>query len=443
MALLVVFTVVPIAAVALIAFDTQERLMAASTLDGLEAVARAKAEAIDQFTDIRRRDVERMSHLVAPEVTSLAKALAQADPGDVKPSQEVAAPQQLDDVNAVGAAAVVSVAPPGQPAVAVPSRPPSLALPSLDPAQRAVDDARTVLLRKLGLLVWDQGAFEELIVIDQAGLVLAATFSEHTGKTAAALEYFERGRRATYVQPVFLSPITNELTMVISTPIRDESNTDIGVLAARLNLKRFFRLINDYTGLGKTGETVVGKKLGDEVVFMAPTRHDDTAAAVRRLRMGSATDHALQAAARGDSGRGISRDYRGKQVYAAWIHARSLEWGVVTKIDQAEAAAPIMQARDRIIGLTLVVGCLVLLASLVASRALVRPLGHLKDAADRISKGNFDVELDIRSGDEIGDLADSFERMVAAIKYFRETSRPDDDADPEPTSEEPGEAVPG
>jgi hypothetical protein len=40
------------------------------------------------------------------------------------------------------------------------------------------------------------------------------------------------------------------------------------------------------------------------------------------------------------------------------------------------------------------------------------------------------VSLDIRSKDEIGELADSFERMVAAVKFFREQSR-HADGDPE------------
>src|SRR5690606_5853801 len=176
----------------------------------------------------------------------------------------------------------------------------------------------------------------------------------------------------------------------------------------------------DFTGLGKTGETVVAKKLGDEVVFMAPTRHDDNAALKRKIKVGSRVSTELQQASRGDIGRGVITDYRGVKVFAAWRPAPSLEWGLVTKIDRAEAAAPLSAARNRILGLALVVAGLVMIASLLAARQLVRPLGELKEAADKISKGNFDVELDIRSGDEIGELADSFERMVAAIKYFRE-----------------------
>jgi HAMP domain-containing protein len=418
-------------AVALIAFDTMARTMEQSTLDGLQGLARAKAEAIDQFTDIRTRDVERMAQIISPQLAGLFAA-ERASEKLVPPGPPEEPPQQIEDAQAIKPENAPPPNPTPEPEVPTEDPPAALTGPRAE-AQRALEAARDELTQKLGLLVWDRGAFEELIVMDQTGLVKASTFRQHTGKTAAPVEYFERGRRATYVQPVFRSPITDELTMVIATPIRDDSNTEIGVLAARLDLKRFFRLINDFTGLGKTGETMVGKRIKDEIVFMAPTRHDDDAALNRTIAPDSEVAQEVRDAARGGSGSGVVSDYRGVRVYAAWYGVPSLEWGLIAKIDHAEAVAPLAAARYRILALALLVAGLVVLASLGAARALVRPLGELKEAADKISKGNFDVELDIRSGDEIGELSDSFERMVAAIKYFRETAR----EGPEEVGQEP------
>ena len=444
LALLLVFALIPTVAVALIGLDTMGRTMEQTTLDGLEALARAKAEAVDQFTDIRTRDVERMAQLVSPELAGLLEAEAAHQGQRATPPPEEP-PEQIDDAKAIEPDGTPRPDPVPERETPPEEAPAQLPQPETE-ADRQLESARAELSQKLGLLLWDQGAFEELIVMDQSGLVKASTFREHTGKTAAPVEYFERGRRATYVQPVFRSPITNELTMVIATPIRNASNTEIGVLAARLNLKRFFRLINDYTGLGRTGETVVGKKIKEEIVFMAPTRHDADAALTRKIAVGSGVSRELQEAARGDSGRGLVTDYRGVKVYAAWRSIPSLEWGLLAKIDHDEATAPVRAARNRIIALALLVAGLVVVASIIAARALVRPLGELRVAADKISKGDFEVELDIRSGDEIGELADSFERMVAAIKYFRASALETPEADEvdagEPTAaapEPPGE----
>ena len=274
----------------------------------------------------------------------------------------------------------------------------------------------------LRLLLWDQSSFEELLVIDATGRVVVATFDGHEGRSAAELEYFRQGMKATFLQPVFRSPITEQLTMVIAAPIRSEEGKDLGVLAARLNLSRFFALIGDVTGLGRSGETVVGKLIGDELVFMAPTRHDARAALERTIPSDATTALPLQEAARGQSGRGAQLDYRQTRALAAWQHVPSLGWGLVVKLDHDEAMAAVTEARRTMLLISLVVVVLGILASFVAARALVKPLNDLKIAVERISKGDFAIELLPHSADEFGELADSFERMVAAIKFFRERS---------------------
>jgi methyl-accepting chemotaxis protein len=198
-------------------------------------------------------------------------------------------------------------------------------------------------------------------------------------------------------------------------------------LAARLNLKRFFHLINDVTGLGRTGETVVGKKIDKEVVLMAPTRHDPGAALLRKVTIGANESRALQEASRGQTGEGQTIDYRGQFVFASWQYVPSLDWGLVVKIDYAEAMQVVEESRETTLALTGVIVLLAIAASVVVSQAFVAPLLELQSATQRISRGDFNVALDIRSRDEIGELADSFDRMIAAIKFFREHSRHEED----------------
>jgi HAMP domain-containing protein len=53
------------------------------------------------------------------------------------------------------------------------------------------------------------------------------------------------------------------------------------------------------------------------------------------------------------------------------------------------------------------------------ARAILIPVDHLKDVAENVSLGNLDMTVRRYSDDEIGDLADSFSRMVTAVKFFR------------------------
>jgi HAMP domain-containing protein len=71
------------------------------------------------------------------------------------------------------------------------------------------------------------------------------------------------------------------------------------------------------------------------------------------------------------------------------------------------------------VGVSLLGLLLGLAMSYVLARAILTPVDHLKDVAENVSLGNLEVSVRRYSEDEIGDLADSFSRMVAAVKYFR------------------------
>ena len=295
------------------------------------------------------------------------------------------------------------------------------------PTSPALSDLR----EKLGLILWDQSKFEELLIIDSEGKVIASTHAPHEGKSAAELEYFRSGMGASYIQPVFKSPITGRLSMVLSTPIRGPQAQTVGVLAARLNLARLFQRVNDVTGLGETGETIVGKRVDEEIIFMAPTRHDPAAALERRVSVTEGEGRSIHGAVSGQSGSGERTDYRDVEVLAAWEKIPSLEWGMVVKIDRDEVMLPVREARRQLLLFSLLLIIAAVASSLIAARALLAPLNKLERAADQVSRGNLDVDLDIHSRDEIGDLAASFERMIAAIRFFRAHSRQMEEEDEE------------
>jgi methyl-accepting chemotaxis protein len=85
-----------------------------------------------------------------------------------------------------------------------------------------------------------------------------------------------------------------------------------------------------------------------------------------------------------------------------------------------------------VIGISLVGLILGIFASYKLARAILVPVEHLKGVAENVSLGNLDIEVHRYSDDEIGDLADSFSRMVTAVKFFRMVAEPSpDEAAPE------------
>ena len=60
----------------------------------------------------------------------------------------------------------------------------------------------------------------------------------------------------------------------------------------------------------------------------------------------------------------------------------------------------------------------VVVISLFAKRYITEPIGKLRDLADKVSLGDLNAEVTINSKDEIGDLANSFGRMVVAVRFL-------------------------
>jgi signal transduction histidine kinase len=59
-------------------------------------------------------------------------------------------------------------------------------------------------------------------------------------------------------------------------------------------------------------------------------------------------------------------------------------------------------------------------ASLVFARRLSKPLEHLADMAEKVGQGEFDVNVDVNSRDEIGTLSSSFNRMTGELREREE-----------------------
>ncbi len=70
--------------------------------------------------------------------------------------------------------------------------------------------------------------------------------------------------------------------------------------------------------------------------------------------------------------------------------------------------------------IAVIVGLLVIVPIIAyyLSRGITGPIGHLRDAAEKVSMGDMSVVISVESDDEIGDLAQSFERMVMAVRFL-------------------------
>jgi class 3 adenylate cyclase len=218
-------------------------------------------------------------------------------------------------------------------------------------------------------------------------------------------------------------PVTNEPAAFIAAPVLDEGHI-IGVVALQMNNEAIYEIVNDYTGLGQTGETVIASIVGRRAVFQTPSRHDPHAAFRKKIDLGVDHDRAVENAVRGRKGNGITIDYRDKKVLAVWKYAPDMEWGMVTKIDLDEAFAPIAKLRNTSLGVGLVTLVMVVISAIFVARSISNPIRRLTWGTKCVAEGDLSQKIEISTKNEIGDLAQSFNEMTEGLKernFIKET----------------------
>jgi PAS domain S-box-containing protein len=224
---------------------------------------------------------------------------------------------------------------------------------------------------------------------------------------------FAPGQDGIQISDIFASKSrSGEFSMVFLAPIRSDESEFLGTAAFETDMAPIYDLIQNTTGLGKTGETLIAKKDGNQALFLNPLRHDPQAALKRRIDFIKGEGTAMQQALAGHNGSGLAVDYRGQKVIAAWRYIPSLDWGMVAKIDLSEAFEPVTLLRNFVLALAFVVVGLSILAAFFVAKSLSDPIQALQRGVEEIGKGNLDHKVATDAKDEIGQLGRAFDQMT-------------------------------
>lgn len=105
------------------------------------------------------------------------------------------------------------------------------------------------------------------------------------------------------------------------------------------------------------------------------------------------------------------------------LHDDAEDGEVAGREASQSSEANIETTSSRAMKLSIGISLIAILAGIVMSiailRAILHPVNHLKEVAENVSMGNLQIQVKRFSNDEIGDLSDSFGRMLTAVRFFR------------------------
>ena len=111
----------------------------------------------------------------------------------------------------------------------------------------------------------------------------------------------------------------------------------------------------------------------------------------------------------------LEYDYNGVPVVGGFAR---VEFGGLLAGVQIPKAAAYLTAREllyNLIGVSLALLLIAALISMVWSRRITRPIELLSRASEKVGRGQFNIKLNLKSQDEIGDLATSFNQMATEL----------------------------
>ncbi len=174
--------------------------------------------------------------------------------------------------------------------------------------------------------------------------------------------------------------IGNESYFLVGAHIFGEKLTRTGTDIILFKIDRLRRIVQDYTSLGKTGETILGVLKDNHVQLFFPLRTDRGYAA-KKIPRGSSIGLAIEKSLQKEIGITTLKDLTGSPVIIAHAPVQGVHWGIAVKMDAKELYFPVNR---QIILIFSIIVVLILFGTL-GIVLLLRPLtGDLqKELAER------------------------------------------------------------
>ena len=271
-----------------------------------------------------------------------------------------------------------------------------------------------------------RGYADALILDDTGRIVYSVTRGSELGEdivngALSRSRLVSAWKRALKGETVFVDfhpypPLEGQPCAFIAAPIRRHGEGIEGVAMLRIPSDSVNTVMATRAGMGETGEAyLVGADgLMRSDLFSDPVQHS-VVASFRDPRRGEMKTFAAQAALKGETGNGRSVDYNGHEVLVAYtpVPMGDTAWGLVAKIDTAEALDPVRQLENA----AMVVGggsvAVIVLVTLVFLRfSLLKPLERLRGYAGRVADGNLEAHPEGVFRGELKQVAEAIEQMV-------------------------------
>lgn len=205
----------------------------------------------------------------------------------------------------------------------------------------------------------------------------------------------------------------NEEAFLYFAAIINSSDTDRrGICILRSSFDEINRIMlenNPANGLGESGESYL---VSSDYKMKSQSRF-----VKESINSIEVETEGVRKAFKGIPGTAIIMDYRGIEVLSSWdkLNIRGIDWVVLSEIDTHEAEVPIVNLRNLLLIIIVFASIITFVLTYYISKRITNPVILLTKAAENIGKGKPADTIDIKTGDEIEILANTFNNMATQL----------------------------
>ncbi|MBF0322190.1 MAG: PAS domain-containing protein, partial [Magnetococcales bacterium] len=268
--------------------------------------------------------------------------------------------------------------------------------------------------------------FRKITLLNPAGQSVLSTDPGDVGIDHSKEDYFVRAHETVTVGDLFHDE-AGELNGRLGGPLL-LGRRFLGVLLVESRMHSLLGVVQDDTGLGRSGEAMlVQKSAKGELLRLTPSRFGHSLAKTP-MHSGSALGAMIEAGMLGgdrEAGDGLDED--GHPVLVFVQPLAKVDWSLVLKIDAEEMRAPGRSARDGAFQVLAGMGLVVFFLVTLLTRRLVRPLEEVSAAMQLVGREGQEQPVIYDRLDELGDLVAACNarsaRLNDAHRRIQEKSR--------------------
>ena len=268
----------------------------------------------------------------------------------------------------------------------------------------------------------------DILVIDLNGQIVASTDLHEIGNDESSDEYFREGRKDVFIVELELTHHHFELTeraITVAAPLTDKITGELlGVIVNYFSLDKIQKILTgeflqeDNIGAKQvSGSDTVEVYIVDENKIMFVHPHSTGSPNIGEHHFGMTVDipPVRQCLENGESVTTVYQSYNDEEVLGTSVCIQERGWVVLIEMDKTEVFQPISDLENNIVTVVPLAVFLIAGFGIFFSNRLTRPIESLTQVTKQIIDGDYGVRTKIKSKNEIGVLAENFNKMTDGL----------------------------